>query len=93
MIFFVDGPGGTRKTFLFRTILATLGKAGHIAIATATSGIAATLLPGGRTAHSRFKIPLTPDASTTCSINKQSDLAELIRRATIIIWDEAPMVN
>ncbi|KAK4596818.1 hypothetical protein RGQ29_014731 [Quercus rubra] len=93
MIFFVDGPGGTGKTFLFRTILATLRKAGHIAIATATSGIVATLLPGGRTTHSRFKIPLTPDASTTCSINKQSDLAELIRRATIIIWDEAPMVN
>ncbi|KAK4596817.1 hypothetical protein RGQ29_014730 [Quercus rubra] len=92
MIFFVDGPGGTRKTFLFRTILETLGKAGHIAIATATSGIAATLLPGGRTAHSRFKIPLTPDASSTCSTNKQSDFAELIRRATIIIWDEAPMV-
>ena len=33
MIFFVDGPGGTRKTFLYRTILATLRKAGHIAIA------------------------------------------------------------
>ncbi|KAL0011446.1 hypothetical protein SO802_006554 [Lithocarpus litseifolius] len=93
MIFFVDGPGGTGKTFLYRTILATLRKAGHIAIATATSGIAATLLPGGRTAHSRFKIPLTPDASSTCSISKQSDLAELIRRATIIIWDEAPMCS
>ncbi|XP_075654860.1 uncharacterized protein LOC142625034 [Castanea sativa] len=93
MIFFIDGPGGMGKTFLYRTILATLRKAGHIAIATATSGIAATLLPGGRTAHSRFKIPLTPDASSTCSISKQSDLAELIRHATIIIWDEAPMVN
>ncbi|XP_050277829.1 uncharacterized protein LOC126719302 [Quercus robur] len=93
MIFFVDGPGGTGKTFLYRTILAALRKAGHIAIATATSGIAATLLPGGRTTHSRFKIPLTLDASSTCLISKQSDLAELIRRATIIIWDEAPMVN
>ncbi|XP_075640437.1 ATP-dependent DNA helicase PIF1-like [Castanea sativa] len=93
MIFFVDGPGGTRKTFLYRTILATLRKAGHIAIVTATSGIAATLLPGGRTAHFRFKIPLTLDTSSTCSISKQSDLAEFIRRATIIIWDEAPMIN
>ena len=65
MIFFVDGPGGIGKTFLYRTILATLRKARHIAIATATSGIAATLLPGGRIAHSRFKIPLTPDASST----------------------------
>ncbi|XP_075640396.1 uncharacterized protein LOC142612162 [Castanea sativa] len=93
MIFFIDGPGRTGKTFLYHTILATLRKAGHIAIATATSGIAVTLIPGGRTTHSRFKIPLTPDPSSTCSISKQSDLAELIRRATIIIWDEAPMVN
>uniref|UniRef100_A0A2N9INS4 ATP-dependent DNA helicase n=1 Tax=Fagus sylvatica TaxID=28930 RepID=A0A2N9INS4_FAGSY len=93
MIFFVDGPGGTGKTFLYRTLLANLRKLGHIAIATATSGIAATLLPGGRTAHSRFKIPLTPDASSTCSISIQSDLAELIRRATVVVWDEAPMVN
>ncbi|XP_075674908.1 ATP-dependent DNA helicase PIF1-like [Castanea sativa] len=92
MIFFVNGPGGTGKTFLYRTILATSRKAGHIAIATVTSSIAA-LLPGGRTTHSRFKIPLTPDASSTCSISKQSDLVELIRRATIIIWNEAPMVN
>ena len=93
MIFFADGPGGTRKTFLYHTILATLRKAGHIAIVIATSGIAATLLPGGRTAHSRFKIPLTPNASSTFSISKQSNLVELIRCATIIIWDEAPMVN
>ncbi|XP_075665686.1 ATP-dependent DNA helicase RRM3-like [Castanea sativa] len=93
MIFFVDGPRRTGKTFLYCSILVTLRKAGHIAIATATFSIAATLLPGGRKAHSRFKIPLIPNASSTCSISKQSDLAELIRRATIIIWDEAPMVN
>ncbi|GMY29552.1 hypothetical protein FCV25MIE_24794 [Fagus crenata] len=93
MIFFVDGPGGTGKTFLFRTLLANLRKLGHIAIATATSGIVTTLLPGGRTTHSRFKIPLTPDDSSTCSISVQSDLAKLIRRAIVVVWDEAPMVN
>ncbi|XP_030939741.1 uncharacterized protein LOC115964602 [Quercus lobata] len=93
MTFFVNGPRGIGKIFLYCTILATLRKVGHIAIVTSTSGIVATLLPGGRTAHSRFKIPLTPDASSTCSISKQSDLAELIRCATIIIWDEAPVVN
>ena len=65
MIFFVNGLGGTGKTFLYHTVLATLRKAGHIAIATATSGIAATLLPSGRTTHSRFKISLTLDASST----------------------------
>ncbi|KAL0007370.1 hypothetical protein SO802_008872 [Lithocarpus litseifolius] len=93
MTFFVDGPGGTGKTFLYRALLASLRSDGHIAIATATFGIVATLLPGGRRAHSRFKIPLIPEASSTCSISKQSDLAELIRRVVVLIWDEALMVN
>ncbi|XP_028121112.1 uncharacterized protein LOC114318414 [Camellia sinensis] len=86
-------PRGTGKTYLYRALLASVRSQGRIAIATATSGIAVTLLPGGRTAHSRFKIPLNPEASSMCSITKQSDLAELIRHATIIIWDEATMTN
>ncbi|AQK90529.1 hypothetical protein ZEAMMB73_Zm00001d008728 [Zea mays] len=57
-VFFVDGPGGTGKTFLYKALLATVRRSGKIAIATATSGVAASIMPGGRTAHSRFKIPL-----------------------------------
>ncbi|CAB5176430.1 unnamed protein product [Rhizophagus irregularis] len=56
--FFVDGPGGTGKTFLYNTLLATVRSSGEIAVAVASSGIAALLMMGGRTAHSRFKIPL-----------------------------------
>ena len=44
MIFFVDALGGIGKVFLFHTILANLKKVGHIVIATATSGIATTLI-------------------------------------------------
>lgn len=92
-LFFIDGPGGTGKTFLYCSLLAQLRKTGKIIIAVATSGIAAKLLPGGRTAHSRFQIPLKPTASTLCKIKKQTDLADLIRRASAIVWDEAPMAN
>ncbi|XP_073121737.1 uncharacterized protein [Henckelia pumila] len=92
-LFSIDGPGGTGKTFLYRSILAYLRKKGKILIAVATSGIAATLLPGGRTAYSRLKIPLNPTVETLCNIEKQKDLAELIRRASGIVWDEAPMAN
>jgi ATP-dependent DNA helicase PIF1 len=53
-LFFVDGPGGTGKTYLYRVLLATLRNQGKIAVATATSGVAASIMPGGRTAHSRF---------------------------------------
>ena len=52
---FLDAPGGTGKTFL---ILAKLQSEGKIALATASRGIAATLLTGGHTLHSTFKIPL-----------------------------------
>ncbi|XP_022152308.1 uncharacterized protein LOC111020056 [Momordica charantia] len=57
-VFFIDGPGGTGKTFLYRALLATIRSRGMIAIATATSGVAASIMPGGRTTHSRFNIPL-----------------------------------
>ncbi|KAG7986452.1 hypothetical protein I3843_03G080700 [Carya illinoinensis] len=88
--FFIDGPGGTGKTFLYKALLATIRKKQLIALATASSGVAASILPGGRTAHSRFKIPLNVDKNSTCSVSKQSGLARLLQ-TKLIIWDEAPM--
>ncbi|PWZ20060.1 ATP-dependent DNA helicase pif1 [Zea mays] len=92
-LFFVDGPGGTGKTYLYRVLLATLRSQGKIAVATATSSVAASIMPGGRTAHSRFKIPLTIDDGAVCSFTKQSGTAELLRKASLIIWDEASMTK
>ncbi|KAF7832310.1 ATP-dependent DNA helicase PIF1 [Senna tora] len=57
-----DSEGGTRKTFLYHVLLSSVRKIGMIALAMASSGIAATILLGGRTAYSRFKIPLSVDA-------------------------------
>lgn len=42
-------------------------------------------------AHSRFKIPIVLDDYSMCSISHTSDIAELIKRTSLIIWDEAPM--
>ena len=92
-IFFIDGPGGYGKTFLFNMILAEIRLQNKIAIAVASSGIAALLLNGGRTAHSRFKIPIPTIETSTLNINKTSELADLIRLTTLIIWDEAPMAH
>jgi len=91
--FFIDGPRGTRKTFLYRALLATVRSMGYIALATATSGVAASILPGGRTAHSRFKIPIDIDENTSCNISKESSLAGLIRDAKLIVWDEVFMAK
>lgn len=92
-IFFVYGSGGTGKTFLWKTIIACLRADGRIVLAVASSGIASMLLPGGRTAHSKFKIPINLDDSSTCDISKQSSLADLLCKDDLIIWDEAPMIH
>ncbi|KAL5647921.1 hypothetical protein ACJX0J_042276, partial [Zea mays] len=46
-VFFVDGPGGTGKTYLYKALLAALHSQDKITVATATSGVAASILPGG----------------------------------------------
>nr|XP_016452982.1 PREDICTED: uncharacterized protein LOC107777468 [Nicotiana tabacum] len=61
--------------------------------ATATSGVAAAIFPGGRTAHSRFKIPIDIDENFSCNISKQSSTAGLIRDAKLIVWDEVSMAK
>ncbi len=62
-------------------------------LAVASSGIASLLLPGGRTAHSRFKIPIDLHDESTCNITQQMKVAELMRKTDLIIWDEAPMMH
>ena len=84
---------GTGKTYLYRALLATIRSQKKIAAATATSGVAASIMPGGRTAHSRFKIPLTIDNGACCTFTKQSGTAKLLRASSVIIWDEASMTK
>lgn len=92
-MFFLSGFGGTGKTFLWKLLSAAIRSRGDIALNVASSGIASLLLQGGRTAHSRFGIPLNPDEFSTCTMAHGSDQANLVREASLIIWDEAPMMS
>ncbi|XP_027169196.1 uncharacterized protein LOC113768887 [Coffea eugenioides] len=92
-LFFLDGLGGIGKTFLYKALLADIISKGFIALAIASSGVAASILPGGRTAHSRFKIPINMDSSKMCTVSKQSTLAALLRQVKLIIWYEAPTIH
>ena len=89
--FFLHGPGGTGKTYVYNTLCYFLRGQGKIVLCVASSGIAALLLNGGRTSHSAFKIPIKIHETSTCSISKNSNLAELIQQTDLVIWDEAPM--
>ena len=69
-LLFVYGHGGTGKTFIWKTIISTLRSNGKIVLAVASSCIASLLLPTGRTAHSRFKVPIDLTDESICSIRK-----------------------
>jgi hypothetical protein len=57
------------------------------------SGVAASILPTGRTTHLHFKISLTIDDVAFCNFTKQSVTAKLLRASSLIIWDEATMTK
>ncbi|XP_075663183.1 uncharacterized protein LOC142632710 [Castanea sativa] len=92
-MFFVYGHGGMGKTYLYRTIMSGVRSKGKIALAIASSGIAALLLPGGRIAHLRFHIPIDVNDDSTCDIKQRTQAAELLSKTSIILWDEAPMAH
>ncbi|GJT88668.1 RNA-directed DNA polymerase, eukaryota [Tanacetum coccineum] len=92
-MFFVYGYGGTGKTYLYKTMSAALRAQGDIVLNVASSGIVALLLEDGRTTHSRFAIPINILEDSMCHILADSDIADLIRQAKLIIWDEAPMIQ
>ncbi|CAI9278153.1 unnamed protein product [Lactuca saligna] len=46
-VFFIDGPGGTGKTFLYKALLVNIHSCGHIALATASAGVVANNMSGG----------------------------------------------
>ena len=76
---------------MYIALLAEIRSKGVIAVATTSSGGAASILLGGRTAHSRFKIPMDMNVNKMCKINKQSRLVKLLQQAKLIIRDEAPV--
>lgn len=69
-MFFLHGPAGTGKTFTYKTLCYALHGDKKIVLRVASSGIAALLLPNGRTAHSTFKIPIEMFEGKGCSVKK-----------------------
>ena len=88
--YFLDAPGGTGKTFLINVLLAKVRYDKKIARAVASSGIAVTLLEGGQTTHSTFKLPLkicTDDVSSICNISKKSIAGKLMKDCSLQILE------
>uniref|UniRef100_A0A803MUL7 ATP-dependent DNA helicase n=1 Tax=Chenopodium quinoa TaxID=63459 RepID=A0A803MUL7_CHEQI len=76
-LFFVYNSGGTGKTYLWNTLIAKFRSKRKIVLSMASSGIAALLLSGGKTAHLTFKIPFDLDQHSICNFKKDSTRADL----------------
>ena len=76
-------------------LLAKTRQQSKIAIAVASSGIAATLLHGGRTAHSTLKLPFKfmHDDPHLCSIRRGTGEAKVLEQCELIVWDECTMAH
>ncbi|CAF1613761.1 unnamed protein product [Adineta ricciae] len=89
--FFIDGPGGTGKTYVYNALCHLFMAKGVHVMRVAWTGIAASLLSDGRTVHSRFKLPVPILETSTSSIRPNSKEADEIKKTQVFIWDEAPM--
>jgi hypothetical protein len=94
-IVFLDAFGGTRKTFLTNLILAKLRTQSEVALALASSGTAATLMQGGRTAHSALNLSLdiARQENPSCNISRASGRAQVLKACNLIVWDECTMAH
>jgi hypothetical protein len=88
LIIALDAPGGSGKSYVLEAILAYVRLQGNVALATATTGIAATLLPNGRTMHSRCKVPINITAESTCSVTRRDRTGKLIIESKLFVCDE-----
>ena len=92
--FFINAPGGTGKSFLLNALLDTVRSKEKVALAVASSGIAATVLHGGRTAHNMFKIPIMEHNEVrSCNVKRYTEMSNLLKMTSLIVWDEAVMAN
>ena len=80
---YVDGLAGTGNTFLYTKLARYFRSKEKIVLIVAASGIATLLLPGGRTAHSRFRLPVPlPLEGAAANVAANSATAELLRKKT-----------
>ncbi|GBM11546.1 hypothetical protein AVEN_240680-1 [Araneus ventricosus] len=91
--FYLDGPGGCGKTYLYSTLLSFVRGKGHVCLAFATTGIAVTLLKDGRTVHSGFKLSVSVLETSVSSMIPASTDAQQLREAKLIIIDEITMLT
>ncbi|XP_066917466.1 ATP-dependent DNA helicase pif1-like [Clytia hemisphaerica] len=84
--------GVCRKTYTYNYIIKEARAQSFTVSTSSWTGIAATLLDGGKTCHNFFKLPVPVNDGSTCSLKPNSIHAEFLRSQDIFIFDEASMI-
>ena len=89
----VHGPAGTGKSHILSTLQRFIG-AGSQVVYTATTGVAATLLPqGARTLHSALKIQVGSGSRPGIAPNSVSLLKNIPPSCRVLVIDEVSMLT
>ena len=91
-LIFINASAGTGKTYLYENILHYVRGEGDEATAAAWTGLAGSLLDGGRTVSSTFKLPMPLFENSTSSLKLNSRQAKCLRKSKVILIDEITMV-
>jgi len=91
-MFYLDAPAGCGKTYVQETLRSYMRSQGRRCIVACYTGIAASLIDGGRTLHNVFKLPVPLLETSVPNIDSQSAHAAWLRQCELIIIDEASMV-
>lgn len=92
-LFYLNGPGGSGKTYLYQALISFVRGRGQTVNAYASTGIAATLLDGATTIHSGFGLPVPLLDTSTSTIKPTSANGKSIFGASVLILDEITMLN
>ncbi|XP_008202049.2 uncharacterized protein LOC103315369 [Nasonia vitripennis] len=85
------GQLNTEQKEIVDTVLHAVDINNHEIYTMAFTGIAATLLPHGKTVHQTFGLPVPMYHDSSSSIKAQTKEGQILKEADVFIWDEAPM--
>ncbi|XP_044597177.1 uncharacterized protein LOC123273764 [Cotesia glomerata] len=88
---FIDRPDGSGKTFIYTTLCELLKDKNKNVCTMAYTGIAATLLPNGKTVHKTFGLPVPMFSDSSSNVKPNSKHGIYLSDVDVFIWDEAPM--
>ncbi|KAJ6038801.1 hypothetical protein N7460_007518 [Penicillium canescens] len=92
--YFIDGRAGRGKTFLMSAMCDRVRADERIVCVTGTTALSVIHYERGRPAHSAFGIPVQEsDMGLVSKVSPQSGRAELLRQASLLIWEELPMAK